>query len=65
MIIEQLTARGVMDGSALYEAPFSNMHGGGPDELFNPRARFGKENVIEGIFQKLEEVNTGVTAKAG
>lgn len=60
MIIEQLTARGVMDGSALYEAPFSNMHGGGPDELFN-----GKENVIEGIFQKLEEVNTGVTAKAG
>ena len=39
---------------------WSNMHGGGPDELFN-----GKENVIEGIFQKLEEVNTGVTAKAG
>jgi type I restriction enzyme R subunit len=59
MVIEQLTARGVMDASALYEPPFSNMHGGGPDELFS-----GKENVIEGIFKKLEEVNSGVTSKA-
>jgi len=59
MVIEQLTARGVMDASALYESPFSKIHGGGPDELFS-----GKENVIEGIFKKLEEVNTGVTAKA-
>jgi len=48
-----------MDASALYEPPFSNMHGGGPDELFS-----GKENVIEGIFKKLEEVNSGVTSKA-
>nr|ABZ09826.1 putative type I restriction enzyme R protein N-terminal domain [uncultured marine microorganism HF4000_APKG8L7] len=59
MVIEQLTARGVMDASALYEPPFSNMHGGGPDELFS-----GKENVIDGIFRKLEEVNSGVTSKA-
>jgi type I restriction enzyme R subunit len=59
MVIEQLTARGFMDASALYEPPFSNMHGGGPDELFS-----GKENVIEGIFKKLEEVNSGVTSKA-
>jgi type I restriction enzyme, R subunit len=59
MVIDQLTARGVMDASALYEPPFSNMHGGGPDELFSD-----KENVIEGIFKKLEEVNTGVVSMA-
>ena len=59
MVIDQLTARGVMDASALYEPPFSNMHGGGPDELFSD-----KEKVIEGIFKKLEEVNTGVISMA-
>ena len=48
-----------MDASALYESPFSNLHGGGPDILFS-----GRENVTERIFKKLEEVNTGVTAKA-
>jgi len=30
MVIEQLTARGVMEASALYEPPFSIIHGGGP-----------------------------------
>ena len=54
-----MTARGVMDASALYESPFRKIHGGGPDELFS-----GKENVIEGIFEKLEEVNTEVISKA-
>ena len=48
-----------MNASALYEAPFSNMHGGGPDELFSD-----KENVIEAIFKKLEKVKTGVTSMA-
>ena len=48
MIIDQLTARGVMDASALYEPPFINLHGEGPDELFS-----GKENVINAIFQTL------------
>ena len=60
MVIDQLTARGVMDASALYTAPFSNLHAGGPDELFS-----GKENVIEGIFRKLEEVNSAVASTAG
>ena len=60
MVIDQLTARGVMDESALYEPPFSNLHAGGPDELF-----LGKKKVIEGIFEKLEAVNTGLIAKAG
>ena len=59
LVIDQLTARGVMEASALYDAPFSNIHAGGPDELFGDKA-----NVIEGIFDKLEEVNTGVISKA-
>ena len=49
-----------MDASALYEPPFSNLHAGGPDALFG-----GKENVIEGIFEKLKAVNSGLVAKAG
>ena len=51
MVIEQLTARGIMEASALYEAPFSSLHAGGPDALFA-----GKKNVIEGIFQQLEAI---------
>ena len=57
MVIDQLTARGVMDASALYEAPFSNLHAGGPDALFG-----GKENVIEGIFEKLKAVSSDLIA---
>ena len=49
-----------MEASTLYEAPFSGVHAGGPDELF-----VGKKNVIEGIFEKLEAVNSGLNAKAG
>ena len=60
MIIDQLTARGVMDASALYEAPFSNLHSGGPDAVF-----VGKENVIEGIFERLEAVSSELVAKTG
>ena len=48
MLIDQLTARGVMDSAALYDPPFSNLHAGGPDALFA-----GRENVIEGIFKAL------------
>ena len=60
MVIDQLTARGIMEVSALYEPPFSNLHSGGPDALFS-----GKENVIEGIFATLETFNTGLEAHAG
>jgi len=60
MVIDQLTARGVMEASALYEPPFSHLHAGGPDALFG-----GKENVIEGIFEKLRQVNSGVIARNG
>ena len=60
MVIDQLTARGVMDASALYEPPFSNLHAGGPDELFA-----GKDNVITGIFDALKSTQPRITASAG
>ena len=60
MVIDQLTARGVMEAGALYEPPFSNLHAGGPDALFG-----GKENVIEGIFEKLKAAHSELIARAG
>ena len=60
MVITQLTSRGIMDASALYEPPFSNLHAGGPDALFG-----GKENVIEGIFDRLEDLASGLRAMTG
>ena len=60
MVIEQLTARGVMNAAALYESPFINLHAGGPDELFA-----GKENVIEGIFDTLRSVQPTTEATVG
>jgi type I restriction enzyme R subunit len=59
LIVEQLTARGVIEASALYEPPFSDVHVGGPDELFA-----GHETVIEGIFDKLRLVRATVLAQA-
>lgn len=55
MVIDQLTARGIMDAEALYEAPFSDLHAGGPDALFA-----GNENVIDGIFEQLKAAHTGL-----
>ena len=60
MVIDQLTARGVMEPSALYEAPFSGLHGGGPEALFA-----GKSGVIEGIFEKLVALQAGPLADVG
>ena len=60
MVIDQLTARGVMEPSALYEAPFSGLHAGGPEALFA-----GKNNVIEGIFEKLKALQPEPLADAG
>ena len=50
LIIDQLTARGFMEPSALYEAPFNSLHANGPEGLFA-----GKSNIINGIFEQLEE----------
>lgn len=60
MIIDQLTARGVMDASALYESPFNHLHAGGPDGLFA-----GRDSLIEGIFDTLDAVHAGLLRKAG
>ena len=56
MVIDQLTARGVMKDSALYEAPFSQLHAGGPDELFA-----GKEAVVDSLFATLGAVHSGLS----
>jgi type I restriction enzyme R subunit len=60
MVIDQLTARGIMDASALYEPPFSNLHAGGPDELFA-----GKEHVINAVFETLAALQPQVQGLAG
>ena len=60
MIIDQLTARGVMEPSALYEAPFSSVHAGGPEALFA-----GKDSVIDGIFEKLKALQPAPIANTG
>ena len=49
-----------MEASALYEPPFSNLHAGGPEDLF-----VGQEKVIEEIFDKLKAVHSGLMAKTG
>ena len=58
MVIDQLTARGVMEPSALYEAPFNSVHASGPEALFA-----GQANVIEGIFDKLKAVHSKLITK--
>lgn len=60
MIIDQLTSRGVMEASSLYEAPFSDLHAGGPDELFA-----GKANVINAVFKVLASLEPRVQGLAG
>jgi type I restriction enzyme R subunit len=55
MIIEQLVSNGVVEPKALYEAPYSGLHAGGPEELF-----LGHENVIDGVFGVLEEIKNKV-----
>ena len=60
MVIDQLTARGVMKASALYEAPFNSVHAGGPEALFA-----GKGRVIEGIFEKLEMLRSELLTDVG
>ena len=60
MIIEQLTARGVIERGALYEAPFIGLHAGGPDGLFA-----GKGEVISSIFQAIDATQPVFQSSAG
>ena len=59
LIIDQLTARGVMPPEALYEPPFTRIHHGGPDELFT-----GKKDIIEAVFDQLDVVHQNVQVSA-
>lgn len=59
MVIDQLTTNGIVEATALYETPFTDLHTGGPEELFA-----GKETVIDGIFEVLETVHTGLVNQA-
>jgi len=51
LLVDQLTARGVVENDALYEPPFSDLHDEGPDALFE-----GRKEMVEGLFQILESV---------
>ena len=44
-----------MEPSALYEPPFTRIDSGGPDALFD-----GRENVVAGIFETLDAINSGL-----
>ena len=57
LVIDQLTARGYMEPSALYDAPFNSIHAGGPEELFaaNPNIIDGLFNTLEGTLPKVSE----------
>ncbi|MCA9755976.1 MAG: hypothetical protein KDA27_09255, partial [Candidatus Eisenbacteria bacterium] len=55
MIIDQLTARGVMEAAALYEPPFSSLHSGGPEGLFAK-----KRGVVDAIFGALRDAHSGL-----
>ena len=60
MVIDQLTVRGVMEASALYEAPFTSVHAGGPEKLFA-----GRGKVIEGIFETLKTLRSALLVDVG
>ena len=61
LIIDQLTQNGVVEARALYdEAPFSDLHGGGPEALFE-----GKGNMIEDLFAALDRLNPAQVRRAG
>ena len=56
LIVERLTAQGVMETDALYEAPFADLHSGGPDGVFADRSR-----VVSGLFGALRSVHENLT----
>lgn len=59
LIIDQLTANGIVQKAALFDAPFNHLHAGGPEALFA-----GKEKVIKAIFTKLDEIEASIQTMA-
>lgn len=60
MIIDQLTARGVIDPGALYDAPFIGLHAGGPEGLFA-----GKADLVAGIFEAIDATQPNLQIDIG
>lgn len=60
LVVDQLTARGVVSPGALYEPPFSDLHAGGPDGLFA-----GRQKVVADIFGTLQGFNEGIMGDPG
>ena len=49
-----------MEPGALYEAPFTGLHAGGPDGLFADRSE-----IITGIFRAIEATQPVLLSSAG
>ena len=58
LVIDQLTAHGVIQAAALYESPFRDLHSRGPEELFA-----NKGDVIDGIFGQIEKLASRLQAQ--
>lgn len=58
LVIDQLNARGFIESSALYEQPFSALHGDGPEGLFAD-----KTNIIDGLFAALDETSPKISSR--
>ncbi|MBW3088907.1 DEAD/DEAH box helicase family protein [Bifidobacterium sp. 82T24] len=50
-IVRELTAKGVMDGSRLYEQPFVDLAAGGPDDLFVESDLDDMFAILDGVTQ--------------
>ncbi len=49
LLIDQLTTRGIMTPAALYDAPFTDLHDGGPEAVFT-----GNDTLITALLDTLE-----------
>ncbi len=53
LVVDQLTAKGVMQASALYESPFTDLDTGGPEAIFT-----GKDKIVDEVFAILENLRS-------
>ncbi len=56
LLIDQLTVNGVVEKEALYESPFSDLHDGGPDALFDDSGA-----VVDGVLRILDSIKERVS----
>jgi type I restriction enzyme R subunit len=57
MVIEHLTANGIMDPGLLYESPFADQAPDGPDGVFD-------EDRVVSLFERVRAVNEGAAVRA-